>query len=311
MARGTAGQPAPGTDGPVAEVSATATVADAAALVNGEPVPLEEYRRIAMSTQSYYVEKGLDPNTAEGQEQLRAIRRAILDDLIDQKLIEQAASELGIVVTEQEVQESLQRTIAAAGGEAEFLQSLADEDMGMEEALAMERASLLGRRLFEHVIPAVPTAAKFAHARHIQCESREACQEAASRLQAGEAFDAVARQLSADALTRDQGGDLGWVGQGTLPSRLAEEAIFALAAGERSDIVATEYGYHIFEVLEWDPERSIDEEQRLSIWEAEMLRWLADRRSQAVIEILIEELRATPAPAESEAATAVPASPRP
>ncbi len=285
---------------PVGQADSASPVAEAAALVNGEPVPLEEFRRIALSTQSFYVEQGLDPNTADGQEQLRAIRRAILDDLIDQKLIEQAARELGIVVTDQEVQESLNKTIASAGGEEAFRELLAKEDLDLAAALAMERASLVSQRVFEKVIPVVSETAEFVHARHIQCETLTACQNAVARLVAGEAFDAVARELSVDTLTRDNGGDLGWVGRGTMPSRLAEEAIFALADGQLSDIVQTEYGYHVFEVLERDPQRPIDEEQRLSIWEAETLRWLADRRAQAVIEILIEELRVTPAAAWPE-----------
>lgn len=296
----TSGTTAPeGVSARSATPGATATVGEVAAWVNGEPISMEQYRRIALSTQSYHVEQGLDPNTAAGQEQLRNIRRSVLEDLIDQKLIDQAAVELGIVVTDEEVRSSIEQAMADAGGEAAFLESLAQQELSLEEAMAMARADLISRRVFEKVIPPVPEVGLFVRCRHIQCSTREACQKAEARLAAGEAFDAVARELSEDELTRDQGGDLGWVGKGALPSRLAEEAIFALEPGQRSAIVATEYGYHIFEVLERDPNRAIDDEQRLNIWEAEMLRWLADRRRQARIEILIDEFRVTPAPVAS------------
>jgi foldase protein PrsA len=272
-------------------VAPAPAVEDMVASVNGTPIPLEDFRRQAMDTQGYFVEQGLDPNSTEGQKRLLAIRRQVLDDMINQSLVEQAAPELGVAVTDDDVQASLDDHIAAAGGQAAFEKSMQEAGTTLDQVRAMERASLIGQRVFEEVVGDIPTAGEFLHARHILCNTREECAAALERLEAGEAFDEVARDVSADETTRDTGGDLDWVGRGTLPSAQVEQAIFALQPGQRSGIVQTEYGYHIFEVIERDPNHTLSEEQRLSIKESRVLEWLAQRRAQSAVEIYVDELK--------------------
>lgn len=75
-------------------------------------------------------------------------------------------------------------------------------------------------------------------------EAREVAEQALSRLRSGESFARLAREYSDDRATRDDGGELGWVGRGELlPS--FEEALFAMSPGETSDLVRTEIGYHV------------------------------------------------------------------
>ncbi|HSM59327.1 MAG TPA: peptidylprolyl isomerase [Longimicrobiales bacterium] len=67
------------------------------------------------------------------------------------------------------------------------------------------------------------------------------------RIQAGESFEALARQHSQDAASAVQGGDLGEFGRGEMVRPL-EEAAFALEPGELSDIVESPYGLHLIRV---------------------------------------------------------------
>jgi peptidyl-prolyl cis-trans isomerase SurA len=67
-------------------------------------------------------------------------------------------------------------------------------------------------------------------------------------LKAGEDFAALARKFSDDGSARD-GGDLGWTTRGSFVPEF-EAAAFQLEINETSDIIETEYGYHIIQLLE-------------------------------------------------------------
>lgn len=79
--------------------------------------------------------------------------------------------------------------------------------------------------------------------------ARAAADAAAARVRSGEDFAAVAAEVSADAGTKAQGGDLGWVGRGALVGPF-EDALFALEVGAISDPVRSDFGYHVIRVDE-------------------------------------------------------------
>ena len=79
--------------------------------------------------------------------------------------------------------------------------------------------------------------------------ARARAQDVYRRLQAGEKFEELARELSQDPGSREQGGDLGWISHGIM-AKAFEDAAFALKKGEISHPVRTPFGYHIIEVTE-------------------------------------------------------------
>ncbi len=87
-----------------------------------------------------------------------------------------------------------------------------------------------------------------ARAKRDKTAARQQAEQALTRLEAGEPFADVARDLS-DGAAGLRGGDLGWFTRGQfLPD--FEEAAFALAPGERSRIFETAAGFHIVQRLE-------------------------------------------------------------
>jgi len=83
---------------------------------------------------------------------------------------------------------------------------------------------------------------------------------ARERVTAGEAFVQVAQELSEDFGTQMNGGDLGHFSRGTHTIEI-EEAAFALEAGDLSEVVRSDAGFHVIFVEERSPAsvRSFDE----------------------------------------------------
>lgn len=69
------------------------------------------------------------------------------------------------------------------------------------------------------------------------------------QIKGGADFAALAKQYSDDPGSRENGGDLGWVVRGQMVKNF-EAATFSLKPKQISDLVTTEYGFHIIQVLE-------------------------------------------------------------
>ncbi|GAB4370144.1 MAG: peptidylprolyl isomerase [Calditrichia bacterium] len=74
------------------------------------------------------------------------------------------------------------------------------------------------------------------------------------RLEKGESFETLARLYSEDPGSASKGGDLGFVSRGTLVKEF-EEVAFSLEENSISDIVQTQFGFHIIQLLERQGER--------------------------------------------------------
>jgi len=65
----------------------------------------------------------------------------------------------------------------------------------------------------------------------------------------GANFEELAKKYSEDPGSKTKGGDLGWVLQGQMVPEF-EKATFSLNKGETSDLIKTQYGFHIIKVLD-------------------------------------------------------------
>jgi parvulin-like peptidyl-prolyl isomerase len=81
-------------------------------------------------------------------------------------------------------------------------------------------------------------------ASHILVATKEEAIELHLQLSEGADFAELARERSIDPGSGSQGGDLGWFGRGMMVAPF-EDAAFALEIGELSDIVESEFGFHI------------------------------------------------------------------
>ncbi len=72
------------------------------------------------------------------------------------------------------------------------------------------------------------------------------------RLQGGEEFSALAKEYSDDIGSKDQGGELGASKRGEFLPEF-EEVLFALKEGDTSEVIQTEYGFHIIKLMKIQP----------------------------------------------------------
>jgi parvulin-like peptidyl-prolyl isomerase len=120
------------------------------------------------------------------------------------------------------------------------------------------------------------------HARHILVETEDEAKKVLERIQAGEDFAAVAKELSTDTGSKEEGGDLGWFPRGMMVTEF-EDAAFALEAGQTSEPVKSSFGYHIINVIERDPNRALDEASLESKKSSALDHWLTAQRTAGVI----------------------------
>jgi peptidyl-prolyl cis-trans isomerase D len=80
-------------------------------------------------------------------------------------------------------------------------------------------------------------------------EIRQKAEDVLKQAKKGAKFDDLAKKYSEDPGTKDKGGDLGWITQGqTVPE--FEKTAFGLEKGKISELVKTQYGFHIIKVLD-------------------------------------------------------------
>jgi len=94
-------------------------------------------------------------------------------------------------------------------------------------------------------------------ASHMLFGTREQAEMAKNRLKSGDSFETLAKELSADATTKDKGGDLGWISKGMTVAPF-EEALFSGKPGDVLGPVKTNYGYHL--ILVRDRKNASEEE---------------------------------------------------
>ena len=80
--------------------------------------------------------------------------------------------------------------------------------------------------------------------RHLPARTLEAARALRRRLQAGETFEQLAREVFKDTTLAQNGGDLGYIRLGDLDEAL-EDAAFSLRVGEISEPIKSRWAYHI------------------------------------------------------------------
>lgn len=265
-----------------------ATDAPLAALINGQPLYLADYERELGQYQADLSARGIDPNSQEGQAEIAQARGWILEWMITEALIEQAAVAAGVSVSDAEVDAQMQQIVTENGGEEAFQAKLAARGETYEDAWRKQRRAMIVAAMNQRISDAVPEVAEQVHARHILVDTQEEAERILAQLQAGADFATLAGAYSQDPNTRDSGGDLGFFPRGILTAPEVEDAAFSLQPGQSSGVVPSLLGYHIVQVVERDPARPLSPDDRRLLQEQALQQWVASLWSQATIQTFVE-----------------------
>jgi parvulin-like peptidyl-prolyl isomerase len=238
------------------------------AWVNGQAISRAEFER----------ELGRSLELADGTsvptpDQLAALRQTVLQARVDRLLFVQDAARRGLQILPSDVEERLRR-MRADWPPAEFEALLAQRHQTMDELRAELHAQLAQEKLFHELVyprvavteeeiraeiqahPELLQEPEQVHAAQIVVKELDQAKDIRARLREGARFADLARQRSLSADAKD-GGDLGWFPRGVMPPQF-DEVAFSLGPGQISDVVTTDYGFHLFKVLERRPARKKD-----------------------------------------------------
>ncbi len=244
--------------------------------VNGEGITITDYQHELDLLKTAWQEAGKTADEA-------AQKKLLQDYFVDELLLSQAAKAEGYEVNDVFLQEHITTLASQLGGQDKLEQwktKYGYDDASFNQRMRRAMASAWMR---DRVATQAGTAADQVHARQIRVNSDGEARAVQAQLQAGTDFTELATEY--DPLTR---GDLGWFPRGYLYQKAVEDAAFALQPGQVSAMLTTEIGYHFVLVIERDANHPLAPDALQFVRRQALEKWLAQQRSTAKIEILLQ-----------------------
>ena len=269
---------------------------DVLARVNGEPIYASEFKRELSAVRVD------DPEGAPiGLADMVQLRN-LLRDQIERRLLLQAASNKKVVVSAAQVEgayrrmrmgwesEAFQailkgRSISVAGLKRELRESLTVQQYLLDHVYARLAITEQQITVYLEEHPERLVDAPSVRALQIVVASREKAKEIAREIRRGLSFEDAAMQHSLSPEGKS-GGDLGFFAKGTMP--LVFERAFTMWPGQVSEILESDYGFHLLKLLEKRDEEELPLMKVRDAVEDELLRSAQREAMRKTVEQLRE-----------------------
>jgi peptidyl-prolyl cis-trans isomerase SurA len=301
--------------------SAQARVVEKIAAVVGDDVVLSS--EVEETAQAFMPQIAAITNPTERAARASALRREVLDRLIDEHLVLQQANELKLSVSSEDVDRTIEQIKKDNGlSDAQLGEELRKAGQSMASYRQELKKQILRLRVINiavgskvsvsdnevqsyyerhmkagtniqvrasHIFIAIPEGADASTVLAKEAAARKLM----SRVQAGEDFATIAREFSEDPATRAEGGDLGYFGRDMLPKPI-EEMVFAMNVGEVRGPVRADRGFHVIKLVDKKqkdvkPLGDVKEEIRAQLRQKEMERqtrnYLAELRKRTLVDL--------------------------
>jgi peptidyl-prolyl cis-trans isomerase C len=243
------------------------------------------------------------------------IVRGLLDQMIGFKLLLQESQSRKVAVTDPEVDARIASIRQQFPSEDAFKNAMAAQKVTLDQVRAEQRQQMMINRLLETEVgpkaAVTPKDVEKAYAEHPELfqvpprvrashilitvpENADAAVKAAAlakatsvlkSARAGKDFAALAKEYSQDPGSAAQGGDLGFFAANQMVPPFSDAA-FKLKPGSISDIVETQFGYHIIKVIEKQPTRTVKLEEARPQLEKELTQAKRAQETQAFVQAL-------------------------
>lgn len=206
------------------------------ARVGSDFIPYEKYLFEINHYKHYYEsQQDVDFSSDSGQQQLADFKKRALDKIINEAYVREIASQKGISVSEKEIDDevAIYRGQNRLGSSDKELESVLQEwwDWSMGDFRRTLKQQLLNKKVIAS----------------LDSEAKAKADKALSELKEGKDFDALAKEVSEDPATKNNGGNLGPAidknNRDISPKTV--EALFSLKPGEFSEIINIGYGLEI------------------------------------------------------------------
>jgi len=222
----------------------------------------EVQKEISRSGKSNSFADKLNTLTTEG-------KKKILDQLVREKLFSLASQDEGIKL-DQDEEEQLTKLRNYL-----LIRKYKSEKIKQNPVTEQEMKNYYQQHNKEFIIPEKRKIS------HIIVKEQTRAEELLKQIKEGADFSQLARENNIDA-SKQRGGDLGWVSHGIMVKEF-EDASFQLSKGQLSEIVKTQFGYHIIKV----EDIKLPEQKKYENVSADIKKRIEDER----IKQLEEELR--------------------
>ena len=284
-----------------------------AARVNGTGIP---QHRLERGFEEDLRQRRMNLLQIRNPERLKAMKRAVLDNLIEQELFWQEAKKAGAVATADEVEAAYQATKAQFKSAEAFEQRIRAEGFTPETYRELVRRQVSASRYISAVSAQAAAVSdeevhrfyidnpdkfhrpQLLRVRHIVLKVAKDASEAEraakrlrieqilEQLRSGEDFGQLAR-LHSEAPTKQWGGEMDPFARGQVTKPL-EDAAFALAPGQVSGVLSTPEGFQILKLESRSEALTVDEEQARE----PVRNYLRQIRTRQAVAKEVERLRA-------------------
>lgn len=263
-------------------------------VVNGHEVTTEEYsERLARRLKHY------DALQAKDDATLTRAKEETIQAFILEQIAKDFAEKEKVSVDGVEVDAKVQEIRSRYPDDFAFRRALANENIPFDDWKEELEFTLLQKKIFSKISEKAPQPSdsemkEFYEAnklqfqqparvrlRQIVLEKEDDAKRISDELSKGADLAKLAKQFSV-APESANGGDTGWLDKGTL--EVFDQA-FKMKEGQRSKILKSPYGYHIYEVLKKEPEARLSFEQAKAKIRAQLL----EKREQAAFSKWLEE----------------------
>ena len=190
----------------------------------------------------------VDFSTENGEKRLKLKEKEILNRLIEDKSIEIIAKQKGIAISNEMVDQNLERKMEEYGDEGDLSENLKKlYGWTMEDFKSkIVKPDLYKQELEKSFIAENPTIS----------EAKSQIEKANNELNKKKTFFDVAKEYSKGS-TAGNGGELGWFKKDQLISEISD-TVFSLEKGKRSEVLESVLGFHIIELEDKKTENSED-----------------------------------------------------